>query len=157
MVQFSLVQNLQNFVENMGLLWGLSSNYYPQGNGLAESTNKTLIQILKKTIDKNQKNWHLKLTDALWASKMTLKDSTGMSLYMLVYGKEEKMPISLELNALTCVVNTEDAVETILCFHAFLPHSIFPTSLLHLFSLFYTSPYSLFLLSLLFSLSGYYT
>jgi hypothetical protein len=91
---------------------GQSSNYYPQGNGLVESTNKTLVQILKKTIDKNQRNWHLKLTDALWESRMTPKDNTGMSPYTLVYGKEVKIPISLELNALTFVVNTEDTEES---------------------------------------------
>ena len=72
---------------------GQSSNYYPQGNGLAESTDKTLIQILKKTIDTNQMNWHLKLIDTLWASRMTPKDSIGMSMYTLVSGKEEKLTI----------------------------------------------------------------
>jgi hypothetical protein len=96
------------FCGEYGIIMGQSSNYYPQGNGLAESTNKTLIQILKKTIDKNQRNWHLKLTDALWESRMTPKDNTGMSPYTLVYGKEAKIPISLELNALNFVVNTED-------------------------------------------------
>jgi hypothetical protein len=90
---------------------GQSSNYYPQGNGLAESTNKTLIQILKKTIDVNQRNWHTKLIDALWASRLTPKDSTGLSPYTLVYGKEAKMPIHLELNALSYVVNSEDTKE----------------------------------------------
>jgi hypothetical protein len=40
---------------------------------------------------------------------MILKDSTGMSSYDLVYENEEKMPIHLELNSLTCVVNTNDA------------------------------------------------
>ena len=89
-----------------------SSNYYPEGNGLAESTNKTLVQILKKTIDKNQRNWNLKLTDALWARRLTPKDNVGMSPYTLVYGKEEKIPISLKLNALTLVVNTEDAEDS---------------------------------------------
>jgi hypothetical protein len=44
---------------------GKSSNYYPQGNVLDESTNKTLIQILRKTIAANQRNWHIKLIDAL--------------------------------------------------------------------------------------------
>jgi hypothetical protein len=39
---------------------GKTLNYYPQGNGLSESTNNTLIQILKKIIDKNQRNWNLK-------------------------------------------------------------------------------------------------
>jgi 5'-3' exonuclease len=95
-----------------GIVMGQSSNYYPQVNGLAESTNKTLIQILKKTIDKNQRNWHLKLIDGLWASIMTLKDITRMSPYTLVYGKEGKMSISLELNALTFVVDTKDAEDT---------------------------------------------
>jgi hypothetical protein len=81
------------------------SGSYPQGNGLVESTNKTLVQILKNTIDQNQKNLNLKLMDALWASKLTPKDSTGTSPYSWVYGKEAKMPINLEINALTYVVN----------------------------------------------------
>jgi hypothetical protein len=88
---------------------GNSSNYYPKGNGLKESTNKTLIHILKKIIDKNQINWHLKLTNALWASRTTPKDNIVMSPYTLVHGKETKIPIILELNSLTFTVNTEDA------------------------------------------------
>jgi hypothetical protein len=63
---------------------------------------------LKKTIDKNQRNWHLNFTDALWERRTTPKYNTKMSLYTLVYGKEEKMPIRLELNAFTFVVNIED-------------------------------------------------
>lgn len=30
-----------------------SSNYYPQGNGLAESTNKNIIKIIKRTVDQS--------------------------------------------------------------------------------------------------------
>jgi transposase InsO family protein len=100
------------FCREYGIIMGQPSNYYPQGNGLVESTNKTLVQILKKTIDRNQTNWHLKLTDALWESKTTPKDSIGMSPYTLVYGKEVKMPISLKLNALTYVVNTKYTKES---------------------------------------------
>jgi transposase InsO family protein len=64
------------FCGEYGIIMGQSSNYYPQGNGLDESTNKTLIQILKKTITVNQRNWHVKLIDALWASRLTPKDNT---------------------------------------------------------------------------------
>jgi hypothetical protein len=67
MDQFSLEQNSQSF---MGV-WNINGeiiNYYPQGNGLEESTNKTLIQVLKKIIATNQRNWHRKLIDALWES-----------------------------------------------------------------------------------------
>ena len=31
-------------------------NYYPQDNGLAKSTNKNLIRILKKTVIENQRS-----------------------------------------------------------------------------------------------------
>jgi len=54
----------------------------------------------------------MKLTDALWARKTTPKDSTKMSPYLLVYGKEEKMLIRLELNAFISVVNTEDTKDS---------------------------------------------
>jgi transposase InsO family protein len=100
--------NFMEFCGQYGIIMGQSSNYYPQGNGLAKSTNKKIMQILKKTIDRSHRNWHLKLTKALWASRITPKDSTWMYPYLLVYGKEVKMLISLELNALIFVVNTED-------------------------------------------------
>jgi hypothetical protein len=47
------------------------------------------------------------MTKALWSSRTTPKDSNGMTLYLLVYGKEEKMSINLELNALISMVNIE--------------------------------------------------
>ena len=48
-----------------------SANYYPQGNGLAKSTNKNLIKIIKRKIDQNKKNWHKSLIFALWADCIT--------------------------------------------------------------------------------------
>ena len=41
------------------------ANYYPQGNGLAESTNKNLIRILKKIVIENQRSWHLALPNSV--------------------------------------------------------------------------------------------
>jgi hypothetical protein len=98
--------------EQYGIIMGQSLNYYPQGNGLAKSTNKTLVKILKKTVDGNQRNWYLKLTEALWERRTTMKDSIGMTLYLLVYGKEAKMPINLELSTLIYVVITEEMEDT---------------------------------------------
>ena len=34
-----------------------STPYYPQANGLAESTNKTLQMILKKMVNQNKTDW----------------------------------------------------------------------------------------------------
>ena len=74
-----------------------SANYYPQGNGLAESTNKNLIRILKKTIIENQRSWHLALPNAIWDDSVTPKNSLGVSAYTLVYGKEYIMPTNILL------------------------------------------------------------
>ena len=35
--------------------------YYPQGNGLVESSNKSIVRIIKKVLLENKKAWHLKL------------------------------------------------------------------------------------------------
>jgi hypothetical protein len=40
-----------NFYGEYGIIMGKSSNYYAQGNGLCDSTNKTLIQILKRQLN----------------------------------------------------------------------------------------------------------
>ncbi|XP_059068317.1 uncharacterized protein LOC131858866 [Cryptomeria japonica] len=84
-----------------------SSNYYPQGNGLAMSTNKNLIKIIKRKIEDNQRAWHTKLKSTLWANRITPKRSTGNSPNMLVYGKEARFPISLELPAFDLVNQLE--------------------------------------------------
>ena len=74
-----------------------SANYYPQGNGLVESSNKNLIRILKKTVIENQKGWHLTLPNSLWADRVTPKSSIGVSPYTLAYGKEAIIPPSIML------------------------------------------------------------
>jgi hypothetical protein len=45
---------ITEFCGQYGIIMDQSSNYYPQGNGLVESINKTLMEILKKTVDINQ-------------------------------------------------------------------------------------------------------
>lgn len=65
-----------------------SSNYYAQGNGLAKSTNKNLLWIIKKTIVENQRDWHNALDTALWADRVNPINSLGTYPYFLVYGKE---------------------------------------------------------------------
>jgi hypothetical protein len=45
-----------NFCGEHGYIMGQSSNYYHQGNGMDESTNNTLTQVLKKTIVANKIN-----------------------------------------------------------------------------------------------------
>ena len=85
------------FANERGIKLHYSENYYPQGNGLEESTNKSLIIILKKTVIENQRRWHLSLPNALLANRVRPKNSLGVSTYTLVYGKEVVLPPNILL------------------------------------------------------------
>jgi hypothetical protein len=89
------LKKLIDFCNQYHIVLGHSTAYYPQGNGLAESSNKTLVNIIKKTLQENKKSWHNKLVFSLWADRMTTKRSIGMSPYQLVYGTEAIFPTSL--------------------------------------------------------------
>jgi len=83
------------FCHKYHITLGHSTAYYPQGNGLAKSSNKTLINIIKKVLEENKRNWHKKLVNALWADRLTTKRYIGTSPYELVYGLEAVFPSSL--------------------------------------------------------------
>ena len=64
---------LLNMCESLGIQLVHSNSYYPQENGLSESSNKSLVRIIRKLLEKNQKSWDSKLKFALWADKVTKK------------------------------------------------------------------------------------
>ena len=94
---------MTEFALKRGFKLKYSANYYPQGNGLAESTNKNLIRIIKRTIDQNHKKWRKSLIYALWADQITQKASIGTSPFNLVYGKEVVLPTHLAIPSLALV------------------------------------------------------
>jgi transposase InsO family protein len=63
-----------------------SSNYYPQGNGLVESSNKNLMTIIKNTVGHNKKAWDSEIKFSLWADMITKKSATWNIPFELVYG-----------------------------------------------------------------------
>ena len=89
---------------------GHSTTYYPQGNGLAESSNKSLVTIIKKLLEENKKSWNNNLVHAMWADKITIKKSIGLSPYQLVYGTEAVFPTSLGIPVIKLVqeIQTEE-------------------------------------------------
>jgi hypothetical protein len=91
---------LTEFSLDKGIIIKYSANYYPQGNGVAESTNKNLVRILKKMVTENQRNWNNLLYNTLWANRVTPKEAIGNSPYFWVYGKEAILPNGLYLSYL---------------------------------------------------------
>ena len=71
-----------------------SSPYHPQGNGKVESSNKKILNIIKKILDKNKRAWDSKLPLALWANKVTIKKAIGCAPFDLLYGIQARLPQS---------------------------------------------------------------
>ena len=88
------------FCEKYNIILNHSTTYYPQGNGLAESSNKSLVRIIKKLLEENKKVWHLKLKFALWEDRVSTKKSIGTSPFQLVYGTHVFFPASLGIQVL---------------------------------------------------------
>ena len=61
---FSSIKLIE-FANDKGMKLHYYANYYPQGNGLVESTKKNIIRNLKKTVIENQIGWHIALPNAL--------------------------------------------------------------------------------------------
>ena len=88
---------MSTFCMNHGITLSHSSNYYPQGNGLAESSNKNLIKLLKRMVGENKRSWDNRLKYALWANKMMVKRITGKYPFELVYGQDCQLPINMQI------------------------------------------------------------
>ena len=72
-------KKMTDFCDKYNINLGHSTRYYPQGNSLVESSKKSLINIIKKLLETNKKNWHKKLINALWEDWVSSKKSLGLS------------------------------------------------------------------------------
>ena len=55
---------------------------------MAESSNKSLIRIIKKPLEENKKAWIAKLKFVLWEDRVSTNKSIGTSPFQLVYGTD---------------------------------------------------------------------
>jgi hypothetical protein len=86
---------IQSLTQHYPVIHRRSTVYYPQGNGLAESTNKSLQTILRKIVEANRTNWDCKLNSALWAYRTSYKSSIRATPFRLAFGLEAVMPSEL--------------------------------------------------------------
>jgi hypothetical protein len=88
------------FAESLTIKLLSSSPYYAQANGQAESSNQTLIKLIKKKIKENPKRWYEVLSEALWAHRIFKHSATKVIPFELVYGQEAVLLIEVNIDAL---------------------------------------------------------
>ncbi|XP_074297206.1 uncharacterized protein LOC141627907 [Silene latifolia] len=79
---------------------------YPKANGQAKSSNKVVINCLKKKLKQRKGRWAEELPLVLWADKTTPKTSASLTPYSLVYGCEAVIPAEISLHTTRCSLNT---------------------------------------------------
>ncbi|KAJ9542391.1 hypothetical protein OSB04_028897 [Centaurea solstitialis] len=83
----------RTFCEKRGIKLVTSTPRYPQSNGLAESSNKVIINSIRKRLKGAKGKWVEELPSVLWANRTTPRASTGQTPYSLVYGCEAVLAI----------------------------------------------------------------
>jgi transposase InsO family protein len=91
---------VREFAESLKIKLLSSSMYYAQGNGQVESSNNTLIKLIKKKIKENPKRCHEVLSEALWAHHISKHSTTKVTPFELVYEQEFVLPVVVNLDAL---------------------------------------------------------
>ena len=65
------------FCRSWGIKLVTSTLGYPKANGQAESSNKIVMECIKKKLDSKKGRWAEELPLVLWADRTTPKTSTG--------------------------------------------------------------------------------
>jgi hypothetical protein len=91
---------MTQFLAKLGVKHFTSSDYYPQVNGKAESTNKNIVRIIKRLIEDQPRQWHTLLTYALWEDCTTTNMSTCCNPFHIFYGQEANLPTEIDLSSL---------------------------------------------------------
>jgi ribonuclease HI len=97
---------VQRILQKYGVKHHKSSPYRPQTNGAVESANKNVKVILEKTTER-YRDWADKLPFALWGYRTSIRTSTGMTPYSLVYGMEAVLPAEIEAESLRIILESQ--------------------------------------------------
>ncbi|KAJ9560378.1 hypothetical protein OSB04_005538 [Centaurea solstitialis] len=90
-------ERTRKFCDERGIKLITSTPRYPQSNGLAESSNKTIINSIRKRLKAAKGRWVEELPSVLWANRTTPRTATGQTPFSLVYGCEAVLPIESQV------------------------------------------------------------
>ncbi|XP_012822696.2 uncharacterized protein LOC105947845 [Xenopus tropicalis] len=82
--------------------------YHPQGDALPERFNRTLLDMLGTLPVEDKKSWSKHVEAMVHAYNSTRHDSTGFSPYFLMFGREPRLPLDVQLGVSTDGVSHRD-------------------------------------------------
>eukprot|EP00731_Ephydatia_muelleri_P035391 Em0119g4a len=79
-----------------GIVKSRTTSYHPQGDGMVERFNRTLLQLLRAYVQQ-QSDWESQLPLLLYAYRTARHTSTHLSPFVLLMGREPVLPITPSL------------------------------------------------------------
>ncbi|XP_048599791.1 uncharacterized protein LOC125579923 [Brassica napus] len=92
--------HFKGFCDRWRIRLNMSTPRNPQSNGQAESTNKTIIDGLKKRLDLKKGCWADELDGVLWSHRTTPRGATKATPLSMVYGVEAMAPAEVNVTSL---------------------------------------------------------
>jgi len=92
--------NIKEFCSKWNIRLSPSTPRYPQGNVQAESSNKLIIDGIKKRLDLKKVHWADELDGVLWSHRTTPRGSTKSTPFSLAYGVEAMVPVEVNVTSL---------------------------------------------------------
>lgn len=86
---------IKELCEIMVIKKSRTSVYHASGNGMTERFNRTLISMLGTLEADQKKNWKQYIAPLVQAYNCIKHESTGFSPYMLLFGREPRLPVDL--------------------------------------------------------------
>ena len=77
-----------------------SSVHHPQTNGQVESSNKNILESLKKRLDDAKGLWVEELPNTLWAIRTTAHSGTRDTPFNLTFGADAVIPVEIGINSI---------------------------------------------------------
>ncbi|OJT13288.1 Transposon Tf2-12 polyprotein, partial [Trametes pubescens] len=96
----------------MGVRLDMSSSYHPQTDGSSERTNKTVVQMLRYHVARNQTGWVRALPLIRFQLMSTVNASTGYSPFHLRHGRSPRIIPPITQRETTATAEATDADAT---------------------------------------------
>ena len=89
---------LLSVCECLGVRKVNTSAYHPQCDGVVERFNRTLTDMLAKSVSPGVTEWDQRLPYVLFSYRASLQSSTGESPFFLLYGRDPRLPTETVLS-----------------------------------------------------------